>query len=1057
MLLLPPQENTNSGLDSKLLNNNNPGSSQSNELLFIDSAIENYQTLIDNLVEQTEVIILDSRHDGIVQIINSLEQYDSLDAVHIVSHGDVGELSLGNTKLNQANLENYTDDLLNWGNSLTENADILLYGCNAAKDLAGAEFVNDFSDYTKADVAASIDLTGSKNLGGNWNLEYALGNIEADLAFDTQVDRDYEYVLDSLIINNPPIFDNGTYFRNFPADVTLPDSDGKPTLRSEPGTIQLDRFILSEPVVDSDPPDLLNPGMIDLIDNSDFRIEYFPTDLSFIDSPTNPGTSIVNFGEAENQPFSLYFGNGNFFFKPSKSYKYDHPGINSLIFPFDASSLNFNPTNFEFTSVFINRVGPIDPDNNSITFQFDKGSFDFSSLTDRNVLQFEFESETYDFYDIQPDNTVSFGNNLSFEATGVSFRSDSVTFDYKPRNLNFNPTPFVNNANAHLFEYKLSAADFEAGVTVEQFNASDYRALNYAFKNDELFDHNYYLGTYVVPNETNPFTSYTENGYKLGANPNGLFDVNYYLSNNADVRNLGTEPLKHFATKGYTQDNLNRDPNALFDTSYYKAQNSDVVDEDANPLLHYIQFGYKEDFDSRDPNPLFDTSYYNAKNPKVIEKGSNPLQHYLEFGWQESRIDNPGGFNANRDPHPFFDTSHYFDTHSDVRIASYELASANALQHYLEFGNSGRFANEDRVTHPLFETEYLTAFSTSVNSNSEGFGFVQGEINTSDSKIQVFPRDDGRVLVAQASDIPGEDPITEILEDITYTVYAIGAFLVLQAGKFVYEIAEGSNTFTNYSFSLGDASLDSNIFVSPGDSEGSISAYVFPKNPNVESILDLTGNENIFYTPLEPTEEISSPNVFPQRDEILEGLLEEPFIFPDVSVIPQGAYIIDNSTGNPYPVGISSSQGIQEVEDFVSGLGTEPTPTSTDSGRYEIEQAGLRNYTVPTGRISPNGTPETVDIDGFRGRTLLEVKYLRDPTSSPRIAGTSAPSFLREKFLRDDRYELERYQAVIKDPSTPFTELEVIVSDDRLVPYFEGILNELDIPAQVIVKPSQAQ
>ena len=783
---------------------------------------------------------------------------------------------------------------MNWGNSLTENADILLYGCNVAKDLAGAEFVDDFSDYTKADISASTDLTGSKKLGGDWNLEYTSGTVEADSAFDVDINQNYQYVLnDSLINTGIPLFENETYLRNLDTIITLPGSDGKPTLRSEPGTIQLENVFIA-PANDLDPPTkLLDPGMIDLIDNSDFRIEYFPVDLSFIDSPTNPGTSIVNFGEAENQPFSLYFGNGNFsWIKGNPNYNYNEAKINSLIFPFDASSLNFNPTNFEFTSVFINRVGPIDPDNNSITFQFDKGSFDFSSLTDRNVLQFEFESEIYDFYDIQPDNTVRFGNNLSFEATGVSFRSDSVTFDYKPRNLNFNPTPFVNNANAHLFEYKLSAADFEAGVTVEQFNASDYRALNYAFRHDELFNSKFYLDRYVVPNGTNPFTSYTENGYKLGANPNGLFDVNYYLSNNADVRNLGTEPLKHFATKGYTQDNLNRDPNALFDTSYYKAQNSDVVDEDANPLLHYIQFGYKENFDSRDPNPLFDTSYYNAKNPKVIEKGSNPLQHYLEFGWQESRRDNPGGFNPNRDPHPFFDTSHYFDTHSDVRIASYELASANALQHYLEFGNSGRFANEDRVTHPLFETEYLTAFSTSVNSNSEGFGFVQGEINTSDSKIQVFPRDDGRVLVAQASDIPGEDPITEILEDITYTVYAIGAFLVLQAGKFVYEIAEGSNTFTNYSFSLGDASLDSNIFVSPGDSEGSISAYVFPKNPNVESILDLTGNENIFYTPLEPTEEISSPNVFPQRDEILEGLLEEPFIFPEANEVPQGAYFL---------------------------------------------------------------------------------------------------------------------------------------------------------------------
>ena len=576
-------------------------------------------------------------------------------------------------------------------------------------------------------------------MGGNWNLEYASGSVEADLAFDTQVEQNYEYVLDSPTVNNPPILDNGTILRNFPPrDVTLPGSDGKPTLPSEPLRGQINKFF-DVPDINLDPPDLLDPGMVDTIDNSDFRIEYFPIDLSFIDSPINPGTSIVNFGEAENQPFSLYFGNGNFsWIENNPKYNYDSAKINSLIFPFDASSLNFNPTNFEFTSVSLNQIGPIDPDRNSIAFQFDKGSFDFSSLTDINVLQFEFNSGIYEFYDIKPDNTVRFGNNLSFEATGVSFRSDTVTFDYKPRSLNFNPTLFARNA--HLYDYKLSSDSFNAGVTIEQFNASDYRALNYIFKNDELFDSKYYSERYEVADGTNPFTSYSEDGYKTGRNPNGLFNVNYYLLNNADVRSRGTDPLKHYAVKGYTQDNLNRNPNALFDTSYYKAQNSDVVDEDVNPLLHYIQSGYNENFDSRDPNPLFDTSYYNAKNPDVVAAGDNPLQHYLEFGWQESRRDNPGGFNPNRDPSQFFDTSHYFDTNSDVRIASYELSSANALQHYLEFGNSGRFANEDRDTHPLFETEYITAFSTFIDSNSEGFESVQNEINTSDSRIQVFPK-----------------------------------------------------------------------------------------------------------------------------------------------------------------------------------------------------------------------------------------------------------------------------------------------------------------------------
>ena len=716
-------------------------------------------------------------------------------------------------------------------------------------------------------------------MGGNWNLEYASGSVEADLAFDTQVEQNYEYVLDSPTVNNPPIFDNGTYFRSFPADVTLPGSNSP----GATGTIQLNKFF-DVPDINLDPPDLLDPGMVDTIDNSDFRIEYFPIDLGFIDSPINPGTSIVNFGEAENQPFSLYFGNGNFsWIENNPKYNYDSAKINSLIFPFDASSLNFNPTNFEFTSVSLNQIGPIDPDRNSITFQFDKGSFDFSSLTDTNVLQFEFNSGIYEFYDIKPDNTVRFGNNLSFEATGVSFRSDTVTFDYKPRSLNFNPTLFARNA--HLYDYKLSSDSFNAGVTIEQFNASDYRALNYVFKNDELFDSKYYLERYVVSDGTNPFTSYSEDGYKSGRNPNGLFNVNYYLLNNADVRSRGTDPLKHYAVKGYTQDNLNRDPNALFDTSYYKAQNSDVVDEDVNPLLHYIQSGYNENFDSRDPNPLFDTSYYNAKNPDVVAEGVNPLQHYLEFGWQESRRDNPGGFNPNRDPSQFFDTSHYFDTHSDVRIASYELPSANALQHYLEFGPNGRFANEDRVTHPLFETEYITAFSTFIDSNSEGFKSVQNEINNTDNGILVFPRDDGTVEVAGAI-----VAVPFVVQGLYYL--AVGAAAYFAADGFTRVTFDEDIEYSNFGFARGEVEgIPYGTEPFPEPQEGQITITTFPKNVNPEDIIN-PANKDIFFTPLEPIEEIYTPNVFPERDEILDTLLDEPLVFPGTKEVSAGNYVL---------------------------------------------------------------------------------------------------------------------------------------------------------------------
>jgi len=140
-------ENIGYGLNAELLTDTSIQSSiEYNQILFIDSAIEDYQTLIDNLAQSTEVVILDSQRDGVVQITDSISKYGSLDAVHIVSHGDAGKLFLGNTELNQNALNQYEDILTSWGDFIEEDGDILLYGCDVAADLAGAEFVKNLSE-----------------------------------------------------------------------------------------------------------------------------------------------------------------------------------------------------------------------------------------------------------------------------------------------------------------------------------------------------------------------------------------------------------------------------------------------------------------------------------------------------------------------------------------------------------------------------------------------------------------------------------------------------------------------------------------------------------------------------------------------------------------------------------------------------------------------------------------------------------------------------------------------------------------------------------------------
>ena len=83
-----------------------------------------------------EIILLDGDRDGIVQIAESLSERTGIDAVHLISHGSSGELQLGTGALNCRSMSGeYADELATIRRCLSEQADILIYGC----DFAGGE------------------------------------------------------------------------------------------------------------------------------------------------------------------------------------------------------------------------------------------------------------------------------------------------------------------------------------------------------------------------------------------------------------------------------------------------------------------------------------------------------------------------------------------------------------------------------------------------------------------------------------------------------------------------------------------------------------------------------------------------------------------------------------------------------------------------------------------------------------------------------------------------------------------------------------------------------
>ena len=149
------------------------------DIMVVDTSVAGWQDLISDLAPGTETILIDGTKGGIAQLAQALEGQTGIEAIHILSHGDTGMIKLGTDTLTGDALAAYADSLSVIGQSLSEQGDILLYGCLVGEGGEGQAFVDALANLTGADIAASDDLTGASDLGGDWDLEIITGDIEA--------------------------------------------------------------------------------------------------------------------------------------------------------------------------------------------------------------------------------------------------------------------------------------------------------------------------------------------------------------------------------------------------------------------------------------------------------------------------------------------------------------------------------------------------------------------------------------------------------------------------------------------------------------------------------------------------------------------------------------------------------------------------------------------------------------------------------------------------------------------------------------------------------------
>jgi len=180
----------------------------STELVFVDARVPDAQTLIAQIVAQQdgqhtlEIHWLDGTQDGVNQISSTLQGRQDISAIHLISHGSDGNVQMGSTWLNEGTLPAYLGQLTSWQSALTQNADILIYGCDVAQTAQGQRFVDNLALLTGADVAASNDKTGAASLGADWQLEYQAGIINAPTLLGSLAAPQWNHVLDTVTLRD---------------------------------------------------------------------------------------------------------------------------------------------------------------------------------------------------------------------------------------------------------------------------------------------------------------------------------------------------------------------------------------------------------------------------------------------------------------------------------------------------------------------------------------------------------------------------------------------------------------------------------------------------------------------------------------------------------------------------------------------------------------------------------------------------------------------------------------------------------------------------------------
>ena len=216
-------------------------SSTHRSVTLVDSGVADINSVLRQLPSDTQAIVLPENVDSFATLYRTLDAGGPITELHVISHGDEGRLQLGGSFFDFNNAGSLRSSQLPlFSDLLSDDAELLIYGCNFAANETGIAAVQALADATGATILASTDRTGAVSHRANWDLEVTSApsrttphqllnyphsldlNLTETLDPNTLRDMVFDPANTNVVINSVTVFGNNGQVATFTNGLSVP-------------------------------------------------------------------------------------------------------------------------------------------------------------------------------------------------------------------------------------------------------------------------------------------------------------------------------------------------------------------------------------------------------------------------------------------------------------------------------------------------------------------------------------------------------------------------------------------------------------------------------------------------------------------------------------------------------------------------------------------------------------------------------------------------------------------------------------------------------------------